>query len=633
MTDLNFRFQKHAVFRVGEVTEIKGQRITVSVDRDKNLTELFYYGRLIKNVGVGSYIDIRNGYMSLIGKVDGENTRADINEVFANNKVIKSKRALSISLVGYIDSSGKFFSGTKELPLIGNEVYLLTREKVHQFFHYLDSKDSIYLNIAMSEYEGFKIRLPVDGLMNSHIAIFGNTGSGKSNTLATLYQNFIKSMRKRNRELFEKHSRIIIFDFNGEYSDKYCLSSKKYTYQLSTENNNGNKIPLPYDGLFDIETLSTLADATDKTQRHFLKKATGLANSILTEEKDNGLNHLQYIMRQQVKKIFKLDDKTRIPFLVDYFRIILPDKNNAGAEIPIDYKLVWHSKTSQYIYSGEGIEEYINDKDEIIEKTEIYRRIDCFKFNNDYISNFIIFCYIQLIIDVLINHTQNEHIPPAIDKLVSRQSDIQKVFSSCDKGDIFKRNVIVLNLNNVNIEMKKMLPLLICKRIYQEQKDRDVHSTLNIVIDEAHNILSYESLRDVESRKNYRLETYEEIIKEGGKFGVFMTISSQRPSDISQTITSHADNYFIHRLINQKDLQSISSSVSYIDKITEESIPTLPTGTCIFCGVAGQIPLKLSINQLTKKQQPKSTTRKFSDLIPKKIRKNKPLNHIKLKDT
>jgi DNA helicase HerA-like ATPase len=47
---------------------------------------------------------------------------------------------------------------------------------------------------------------------------------------------------------------------------------------------------------------------------------------------------------------------------------------------------------------------------------------------------------------------------------------------------------------------------------------------------------------------------------------VFVTISSQRPNDISPTITSQAHNYFIHRLLNERDLKAIAGAVSYIDR-------------------------------------------------------------------
>jgi DNA helicase HerA-like ATPase len=176
--------------------------------------------------------------------------------------------------------------------------------------------------------------------------------------------------------------------------------------------------------------------------------------------------------------------------------------------------------------------------------------------------------------------------------------------------------VVVIALGDVNLEMKKTIPLLVAKKVFENHKGRGPNRSLNIVIDEAHNILSQESFREFENFKDYRLETFEEIIKEGRKFGVFVTIASQRPNDISPTITSQAHNYFIHRLINQKDLQSIASAVSYIDKLTEESIPTLPTGTCIFSGIAGQMPLKLAIRPLSEQLRPRSETLRFHDIVP-----------------
>lgn len=66
------RLQKEAVLRVGEVSGVTGRRILVTVDTDKNLSELFYDGDLLRNIAVGSYVDIRKGFVSLIGKVDGK---------------------------------------------------------------------------------------------------------------------------------------------------------------------------------------------------------------------------------------------------------------------------------------------------------------------------------------------------------------------------------------------------------------------------------------------------------------------------------------------------------------------------------------------------------------------------------
>ena len=163
--------------------------------------------------------------------------------------------------------------------------------------------------------------------------------------------------------------------------------------------------------------------------------------------------------------------------------------------------------------------------------------------------------------------------------------------------------------------MRKIIPLLLAKYIYGEHKKEDNKKSLNFIIDEAHNILSKASFRETEEWKDYRLETFEEIIKEGRKFGVFITIASQRPSDISDTIISQAHNYFIHQLINQRDLLIIGNAVSYIDRITEESIPTLSVGTCIFSGIATPMPLKLKFAELPDNKKPHSYTLRFSNLI------------------
>lgn len=609
MTDA--RLQREAVLRVGEVTEVTGRKISVTVDKDKNLSELFFEGDLIRNVAVGSYVDIRKGFLSLIGKVDGEYSRPDANHNSDTNNIHTSKRSLSVSLVGYVDRTGKFYGGTKELPLVGNEAYLLTSEKVHQI-HNLVANDTIPLNVAVSDYEGFEINLPVDGLMNSHIAIFGNTGSGKSNTVALIYQSFIEAMRRRNLALFDQRVRILFFDFNGEYSRENCLTPQKTVYNLSTRHNQGDKLPLSEAGFLDFETIAILSDATEKTQRPFLRRALGLANRF--GRGDDGLQHLQNTLRMQITQILQMADKERAMLLIDYMRQVLPERDEGGVVVPLEIDLEWHNTVAGFFIDRNT---FLTQNPDAIQNTEIYRRVEDYNFAGDIILDFIAICYVQLVWDVLSNRAQNEHIAPAINKLKSKQEDIRKVFDPQNVGDVFESNVVVINLHDVNIEMKKTLPLLISKRVYQEQKDRaDNESALSIVIDEAHNILSYESSREAESWKDYRLETFEEIIKEGRKFGVFVTVSSQRPSDISQTITSQAHNYFIHRLINHRDLQSIATAVSYIDKVTEESIPTLPTGTCIFSGMAGQMPMKLAMRPLPDMQQPRSTTRKLSDIVP-----------------
>jgi uncharacterized protein len=222
--------------------------------------------------------------------------------------------------------------------------------------------------------------------------------------------------------------------------------------------------------------------------------------------------------------------------------------------------LDWHNNAAECRLNGVH---YLKQNPEQIENTIVYGHVHNFELATDTVTDLITFGYIQLIYDVLSNRAQNEHIAPAINKLKSKQVDIRKIFDPVHGGELFEENVVVVALADVNLEMKKTVPLLLAKKIYDDHKQLGQGRSLNIIIDEAHNILSQESFREAESWKDYRLETFEEIIKEGRKVGVFVTISSQRPNDISHTISSQAHNYFIHRLINQKDPQSIASAVSY----------------------------------------------------------------------
>lgn len=177
--------------------------------------------------------------------------------------------------------------------------------------------------------------------------------------------------------------------------------------------------------------------------------------------------------------------------------------------------------------------------------------------------------------------------------------------------------MVVINLDKVNTSMKKLLPLLLSMMCYQEQKrhktEGAVTRSLNIIIDEAHNILSYESNRESESWKDFRLETFEEIIKEGRKFGVFLTLASQRPSDISSTIISQLHNYLIHRLVNNRDLEMVEKAISYLDKLSVETLPILPAGACVLSGVIADLPIIVQVEKLDDIIAPQSQTIELTD--------------------
>lgn len=622
----NILIQK-SILLVGKVIEIKGRIVFINVNRNKNSSYLLFDGQIIKNVSVGNYIKIQKGFLHIIGKIEGER----ITKHYYDNKV-DINRILEVSLIGYIENK-KFIGGTKEMPLIGNEAFIVTKEE-QEIIHNLVSKTEQSITIAKSSVDDTNVNLPIDKLFNSHIAIFGNTGSGKSNTLALLYQSYLVEIKHK-----ESH-KFVLFDFNGEYIGENCITPEKEVYNLSTQNNKKNndinKITLAESDLLNIEIFSILSDATEKTQKPFLRNTFNFYKKIY--KSDNPSEFFNDILKKKIRAILLMSDKNKAYLLLDYLENILNYDNsidnirddfnfndtNKYFYLNNEYELLYDNNGEKKAYLGR-----FQDHIEYIQQLKLYRIADKFnieetyveegksKYRYHFIDKLIFFVYLNLISQILENRVNNEHIAPLINRIKSRKKDIEKLFEiNNDKISFWgKSNFVVINMNEVNLDMKKMIPLLLAKKLYSEHKKENNKKALTIIIDEAHNILSKESFREAEEWKDFRLETFEEIIKEGRKFGVFLTISSQRPNDISETIISQAHNYFIHRLINYKDLNTISSAVSYIDKLTAESIPTLPVGTCIFSGIATQLPLKIEMFELDDDNKPNSKTINLLDII------------------
>lgn len=63
---------EEAVLRIGEVCEVSGRNVIILVDKNKNLSDLFFQGKVLRNVSFGGFIEIKKGFMSLIGKVESE---------------------------------------------------------------------------------------------------------------------------------------------------------------------------------------------------------------------------------------------------------------------------------------------------------------------------------------------------------------------------------------------------------------------------------------------------------------------------------------------------------------------------------------------------------------------------------
>ncbi len=603
------QLQKDSIFKVGHVISVDGRRIKVIVDKTKNSASLLYEGDLIRNISVNSYIKIIKGFTKIIGKVEGEFTDEDKSNFSSKYGREKDKinRVLSVSLLGFFGTKG-FERGIKELPLISNECFLLD-SKEYEIVHDFIKKNDEPLDLGTLTHEkGQKVRIGINSLFASHIGIFGNTGSGKSYTLSKIYNVLFKHFEGVTN--FSQNAHFYLIDFNGEYvgEDRLIDASRKSSFKLSTRSaQGGDKFPITQSNVEDPEFWSLVLEATEKTQAPFVSRAlrSGKIEDKLTSEVE-----LKAFIKELITKIIvKEDGVLRSGVIIDFLTNLGDCFSNSNISDLLPFfseRLKYFSRDNRYFIPDIG-ENGVWGQDAV---PHIMSHLDEFNFTFD--QSQITKIRLKLILkyhDEIIGGFANpEHIGPLINRTAAKVKDINKLIKVEDNPNL--KNICVISLRDVNVQMKKMLPFLICKQLYEEKKaSESKDKSLNIIIDEAHNILSDISERESESWKDYRLETFEEIVKEGRKFGVFLTISSQRPADISSTIISQLHNFFLHRLINNNDIRAVEKTISYLDKLSFESLPILPTGTCIFAGLAAQVPVMIDIGQISnEKYEPDNKT-------------------------
>jgi DNA helicase HerA-like ATPase len=598
-----------SIFIVGTVSSVEGRKVKVKVKKDKNLSHLSYKGRIIKNVSVGSYIKIAKGFIEIIGKVEGEYITKEkiFNEEYRKEE-LKIARFLDVSLFGHFEKN-KFKQGIKEMPLIDNECYLLNKDEFHQLHQFYKEDDKSILIGKLAEEPSQEIRLSISKLFASHIGIFGNTGSGKSNTLAKIFTELFEENLSNIH--FKNKSRFVIIDFNGEYTKEAMITKDKKIFNLSTREISGDKYEIKQSNIERLEIISVLLEATEKTQKPFLNRA--LKNDYLEADfENNSLENIGKVVREVLQKG---DANLSVAIFTEFFNH-LKQLETSGQRIISDIlrilesgELKYHSNSQTYY-----IDSYYANSDLANVLLNAFPKLDEISIESSNLGKIKFKILSQYYHEVINGYSNQEHIRPLIGRMFKKFEMLEKLISVKNNEDEAPFNLEVINLKDVNLEMKKTLPLIIVKQLYDEHKEKGDfdNKSLHIIIDEAHNILSSFSERESETWKDYRLETFEELIKEGRKFSTFLTISSQRPYDISATIISQLHNYFIHRLINDNDIRAIEKTIAYLDKLSFESIPILPVGNCFFAGLASDIPVKVDIDLLPIEKQPKSETIDFN---------------------
>lgn len=154
--------------------------------------------------------------------------------------------------------------------------------------------------------------------------------------------------------------------------------------------------------------------------------------------------------------------------------------------------------------------------------------------------------------------------------------------------------ITVYNVSGLDDDLLLFFTTYILKKEFKkssekEIKDRDVNL---FIFEEAHRYISKLN----ENSLFGEVEVFKKIAREGRKFGCFLMLSSQRPSELSSTVLSQCNNYLIHRIKNNVDLEYLLKTIPYINKNQLTRFSYLPTGTAFIVGELYPIPVEVDVD-------------------------------------
>lgn len=565
--------------KVGRITRVDGVRATATF-YDRLQPFLIRGTDVVTSPRINSFVKTNVGLDTVICQIVGEHEieygRGEGN--LGEHQEPQGPFQVDLEVRGYL-ANGIFKSGLRSLPIVGGVVETLDRSDLSQLH---DSTVPYAMHLGNDLFdESSMVEVNANQLMAGHIGIFGNTGSGKSNTLAKVLQEYALQFDRKSTV-----ARIIVFDLNNEYGGDAVISlEEKTVFSLNTRQpEKSKKIPFSIKSL-DDDNWGTLLRATQKTQMPVVTRAYKRWKDF-----DDGelIQRLKWDLVDKRATLFH----TLRNYCKDYFDGLddLAFNPNPGCET--FYYQPW---TARNFING------INDVRPIALKPHLT------EFEMFYI------CLAYEVARSAESGTNFDYVQPLLPRAKQVIKDLGKVFENTEaKGlsSLFATsNFVVVQLGNTNADTRNIIPALLVELLFDEaveaKGDSKPSFITTAVIDEAHNLLSHDSAQNDLVHDN-TLRVFEKVIKEGRKFGLFLCAASQRPSDISPTITSQLHNFFIHKLVNPNDIERIRKTVSFMGDSSLSMLSALGQGECILTGPALHMPQYIYVHQLESEHKPNS---------------------------
>ena len=498
-----------------------------------------------------------------------------------------------ILLVGEIINN-KFNAGIVKKPSGIAPVRVIYKEELELIIGKNEIQKDFLLLGSSAIYKKFNVSVSLNDIFANHLAVIGNTGSGKSCGVARILQNLFFINKPIN-------SHIVLFDAYGEYVETF-KNIKNLGLNFASFSNKPKKdkeAQLKFPAWFlDVDDLALLLRVSSPDQLPVLKKSLKLVKifksntpeikrykndiiakclvDILTNGRSSSTIRDQVIavLTHYNTEDLNLDSTIHQPGYDRTFRqcLLIDDSGKMNAIFEV----------MKFLQQFENVDlESIDIVDAICYSLEdLYSALEFSLISEGSINNDIIYKEMNILktrLQSIIN-SDTKHIFN-VDEYIGKEEFIRDMF--------IKNNLVNIDLSDIDDDFAKVLTKIYSKLLFNYTTSLEKRGSLsfNIILEEAHRYVQNDNDINV-----IGYSIFDRITKEGRKYGTLLTFITQRPSELSTTSLSQCANFIVFRVFHPADLEIVRTMSTNVSMANIEQIKSLSPGAAFVFGVGFKIP-------------------------------------------
>ena len=540
---------------------------------------------------------------------------SNINDDILNYNVIledKDKRILGeidevindeakISFLGEFINN-KFFSGIIRRPTLKANIRIINQQELGELVGDNDNRTMILGTSPL--YNNYPIKVNINEMFSNHMAIFGNTGSGKTCGVARIIQNFFNMKDK-----IPFNSNIFIFNNTSEYDAAFRDINKinaNFNYKLYTtdkDDPSGNPIKIPL-WIMDVDDYANILDVTDYFQINIIEKMLCFV-SIFAKNDEESIRYKNHLIAKAIISVL-YSNQVAAKIRDQIFNILTDcytDQLNLDVEVPgIGYTREFrkcfdidnHGEFVERILVTKYIQSFVDNNTKWKEEYEpLYFTLDQLEvaLNFTLISEGLLLnekSYSEAIALKVKLHAINNSSSKDffnVPNYITPEQYINSLLLTPNNGRV---QIVNFVLEEIDDRLAKSMVKVISRILFKFAKRLQPRGSMpmNIMLEEAHRYVQKDNDINI---LGYNI--FERIAKEGRKFGVIMNLITQRPTELSETVLSQCSNFIIFKLNHPTDLEYIRKMVPNISSDVIEKQKSLQSGTCVAFGRMMRIPM------------------------------------------